>query len=253
MAAPRTTTGFEVRSYEMGPDGRVGAAVFLHWCQEAAYANSFAMGFDLATYDRLGVTWVMRQNDLEILARPLFGDRVDVTSWIAEIGRVTAQREYEARDQRGRLLARCSTQWVMVDQKRLTPTRVPAVMHEAFDPARDFVVEPIEWPEVDGEPHQMPYLVRGFEEDALGHVNNAIYLNWIEESMRQVQAAEGRGEGRARRHFLRYRQPAFRGDQLTIESRSMPWQGGRLWAHEVLRDGTRLLSARSISMEEEEQ
>jgi acyl-CoA thioester hydrolase len=70
--------------------------------------------------------------------------------------------------------------------------------------------------------------VRHYEMDALGHVNNAIYLHYVEEAAiehaRQLGLDEARrrelgGAWVVRRHEIDYRVPAVAGDELDVTTR----------------------------------
>lgn len=247
MAAPRTTHVLRVRSYELRPDGCAGHVSFLNWFQEAAFANSFALGFDLERYAAMGVSWVMRESDLEITERPTFNEAIHITTWIADFQRVTSQRQYEAQREDGTVLARCNTQWVMIDLATQRPTRIPKVMQDSIQPARDFVLTPLDWPTVTGEPFVGSRMVAFYEEDEMDHVNNAVYLNWIEENARRAAQHAGLPMPRFRRHRLQYRLPARRDDTLTLYSTFAPHEDGLAWYHEIHRQDELLFVAWSRS------
>lgn len=247
MAAPRTTHTLRVRSYEIRPDGRAGSVSFLNWFQEAAFANSTELGYPLERYQELGVSWVMRESDLKIIERPRYNETISITTWIADMKRVLAYRQYEARAADGRLLARCNTQWVMIDLATQRPTRIPDVMMSVFEPGRDFILEPIEWPTVRGESYTSQRRVSFFEEDEMAHVNNAVYLNWIEENARRLAHDQGLPIPHFDRHLLTYRLPAFWKDDLTILTQ-VERDGERFaWQHRIEREGERLVEGKSLS------
>ena len=83
--------------------------------------------------------------------------------------------------------------------------------------------------------------VRYHELDPLGHVNNAVYLNWLEQAAIEHAEAAGWGAARlaelggafvARRHEVDYLRPAVAGDVLRVAT----------WAESL--DGARALRAR---------
>lgn len=247
MAAPRTTHSLRVRSYEIRPDGRVGSVSFLNWFQEAAFANSSAFGYTPARYQALGVYWVMRETDLEIIERPGYNEPIEITTWIADLRRVQASRQYEARRVDGTLLARGNTRWAMIDMATMRPRRIHEEIMKAINPAQDFVLEPTEWPEVEGAWHASQHRVTFYEEDELAHVNNAVYLNWIEEGARRLAAQRGYRLPHFQRHLLEYRLPAFKDDQITMHSRVMPHEAGLAWQHEIRRGEEILIRSQSLS------
>ena len=78
--------------------------------------------------------------------------------------------------------------------------------------------------------------VRTYEVDVNGHVNNAVYLNWVEQVATEHTEAAGFGpawieaQGAAwvvRRHAITYRRPAVYGDELELTTRAMLLKGAR--------------------------
>lgn len=78
--------------------------------------------------------------------------------------------------------------------------------------------------------------VRTYEVDENGHVNNAVYLNWVEHIA--AEHAEAIGFGRewsiahggawvVRRHDIVYRRPAVRGDEVHVMVRVLAVGGVR--------------------------
>ena len=246
MAAPRTSLPLHVRSYEVRPDRRAGNVAFLNWFEEAAFANSVQLGFDIDRFAQLGYFWVMRESDLEIIERPCFNERMLVTTWIADLQRVRAYHQYEARRENGQVLARCNSLWVLLDVNSLRPRRIPEMMR-LFKPAKDFVIEKKKWPDFEGTEFVSERYVAFFEEDQLNHVNNAVYLNWIEENARRAVKAAGYKMPTFRRHSLKYHIPARHDDIVLIKSKYAPYEDGFIWYHEILRDDEVLVTVNSLS------
>lgn len=76
--------------------------------------------------------------------------------------------------------------------------------------------------------HTLRVRVRHYEMDALGHVNNAVYLHYVEEAAIEHARALGFDEARwrelggawvVRRHEIDYRRPAVAGDELDVTTR----------------------------------
>jgi acyl-CoA thioester hydrolase len=70
--------------------------------------------------------------------------------------------------------------------------------------------------------------VRQYEMDALGHVNNAVYLHYVEEAAVEHARLLGFGAERlrelggawvVRRHEIEYHRPAVAGDELEVTTR----------------------------------
>src|SRR5207244_10362757 len=76
--------------------------------------------------------------------------------------------------------------------------------------------------------HTIRLRVRHHEMDALGHVNNAVYLHYVEEAAIEHARVLGFDEARwralggawvVRRHEIDYRLPAVAGDELDVTTR----------------------------------
>jgi acyl-CoA thioester hydrolase len=90
--------------------------------------------------------------------------------------------------------------------------------------------------------------VRYHELDPLGHVNNAVYLTWLEQAA--IEHAEAAGWGAAvlaglggafvaRRHEIDYLRPAVAGDVLRVTTWAEALDGARaLRVYEIARLGT---------------
>jgi acyl-CoA thioester hydrolase len=84
--------------------------------------------------------------------------------------------------------------------------------------------------------HVQRWRVRTYEVDENGHVNNAVYLNWVEHIAAEHAEAIGFGRewsiGRGgawvvRRHDIVYRRPAVRGDEVEVVVRVLGVGGVR--------------------------
>jgi acyl-CoA thioester hydrolase len=95
------------------------------------------------------------------------------------------------------------------------------------------------------------FRVRHYEMDALGHVNNAVYLHYLEQAAIEHVESVGFPPDRlrelggvfiARRHEIEYLRPASAGDLLQVVTWRVAFQGARaLRAYEIYRlgeDGT---------------
>jgi len=206
--------GYRVRFDEAGADGRIRTGSLLRYAQDIAWRHSEDLGFDRRWYTDQGRWWVVRSVDLEVLAPIPMGSLLRLATAVIGHRRIWARRRGEFRLSDGRLAAVTMVDWVLLDDGGRI-LRIPA----------DFgVVFPN--PELDGEILRVPLAptprdateidlrVRPQDLDPMGHVNNAVYLDWIEE----VVAAAGAPEATValpRRVAIEYAASAGPGDELT--------------------------------------
>lgn len=222
---------FRVRYYECDAYGHLNNTNYLRWMQEAAFAASAAVGYDFARYDELGHLWLVRETDIEYLAPLFYGDEVRVKTWVMDFRRFMSRRAYEFTLIRsGQIVARAATDWAYVNAKTLRPAAIPQAMRQAFFPEDSsqqgerrerFPTPPPPPPNV----FTIRKRVEWRDIDTLWHVNNAMYLAYIEDAGIQVAEAYGWSMQRmsdegfgilARRHRVDYRQAAQAGDELEI-------------------------------------
>lgn len=255
---------FRVRHYECDAYGHINQANYLRYAQETAFDASAAAGYDLARYDAMDRYWLVRETEIEYL-RPLhYGDTVEVTTWVADFRRIRSRREYEFRRAgSGELVARASTDWVFLERSTGRPTAVPAEMISAFIPegAPGAVPSRERFPATPPAPagafrHQRRVEWRDL--DTAGHVNNAVYLSYLEDCGWQAVIAHGWPATRmeadgmaivARRHHLEYQQPAMLDDELEVTTWLCDPTDSTAVRHTIIRrvsDGARIARARTL-------
>jgi acyl-CoA thioester hydrolase len=222
-----------VRSYECDAYGHVNHANYLRYMQESALDASAAVGYDEAKYAELGTIWLIRETKIEYLHSLRFGDSVEVTTWVGDFRRVRSRRFYELRRvSDGEMVAKASTDWVYIERESSRPARVPPEMVAAFAPegmVEDSVARD-PFPEAPPTPSGVFTMKREVEWrdiDTAQHVNNATYLNYMEECGIQAVKAFGwsmqrmQSEGFAivaRQHRIEYKLQAALGETLTIST-----------------------------------
>lgn len=222
------TAAFKVRHYECDAYGHLNNANYLRYMEEAAFEASASVGYPKERYEGMGFLWLARETEVEYLLPVLYGDMLHVTTYVGDFRRVRSRRFYEIR--RGdELVARANTDWVYIDAATGAPAAVPQAMIEAFSPeGAEEAAKREKFPAPPAPPPNVFTLRRRVEWrdiDTAQHVNNAAYVNYIEDAGMQVSThfgwpltrsvAEGFGVV-ARRHHLEYRGQAKLDEELDI-------------------------------------
>jgi acyl-CoA thioester hydrolase len=222
---------FHVRHYECDAYGHVNHANYLRYMQEAAIEASTAAGYDSARYGKMGRQWQIRETDITYLRPLTFGDSLVVKTWVADFRRVRSRRAYELRHaETGHIVAQAHTDWVFLDIDELRPVTVPEELILAFYPEGVPETGPRRDPFPKAPPpppgiFKMQQRVHWRHIDPAQHVNNAMYMAYIEDSGVQVAASHGwpmmrmmeEGFGIiARRYRIQYKQPALLDDELEV-------------------------------------
>lgn len=231
--------GYRVRFDEAGADGLVRTSALLRYAQDVAWRHSEDLGFDRRWYTQRGRWWVVRSVELEVHAPIPMGRTLRLSTAVIGHRRIWARRLGECRLADGTLAAAVTTDWVILDARgRLV--RIP----EDFGLSFSNPELPGDIVRVDsGDPGPGTECVRMHVQphdlDPMGHVNNAIYLDWIEASL--TAAGLATATALLPRHLrLEYVASAEPGDEVV----GAAWVDGAGWRVQLARaDGTELVRA----------
>lgn len=221
------TTSFDVHHSELDAFGELRASTYARLLQQAATEASIDAGYPEDWYDQNGTFWLVHRTTIDY-RRPLRArDTLHVRTWVADFRRVRSLRSYELFLGDATIpAAYAHTDWVYVHRASGKPQRVPAEMVERFMPAG-------ETPPLSREPRANGGIPEGAfrstrtvefrDVDALAHVNNAAYLDFVEQAALDASAAAGwpldrlnslGGWWRPRIHDIEYVAEALYGEQL---------------------------------------
>jgi acyl-CoA thioester hydrolase len=201
---------YRVRFDEAGPDGLARTSGLLRYAQDVAWRHSEAVGLDRTWYAERGLGWVVRAAQLEVQRPVPLGAELAVTTEVLGFQRIWARRRAECRLADGSLAAWVETDWVVLDGRgRLA--RVPQELIERFPtpaPPTPLVRVPQEPPPSGARTLELQ--VRRQDLDPMNHANNAVFVDWIEETLGPAQVVEAY----PRRYRLEYAAAAMPGVTL---------------------------------------
>jgi len=228
---PRSiSVAYRVRFDEARPDGSVRGSALLGYVQDIAWLHSEALGFTRDWYAARGLFWLVRSVDVRILAPIAHGSVLDISTSIIGFRRVLARRESPVVDRSGTLVASILTDWVLTDE-RGAPTRIPGDFTSVFGDEPTF--DPVRVPRVDppDDARATVVAVRGRDLDPVGHTNNGVYLDHLDESVAALPGGEAALATVPRRYEMEYVAPASSGDRLV----ALAWRDGDAWLHRLDR------------------
>jgi len=255
---------FQANFYECDAYGYLHNITYLRWMQEAAFGASAAVGYDFARYNAMHHLWLVRETELEILVPIEYSQSIEMETYVKDFRRFRSRRAYKFTNVRtNQLVARANTDWIFVNSDNLRPTKIPIEMQWAFfpegPPSEDGSRErfPTPFPP-DEKGFSMHRTVHWHEIDQMWHVNNAMYLLYLEESGNQVNINYGWPLQRMHaggfkivpgRQHVEYRLPAMLGDKLEIVTWLSDIEQSNALRHYQLkrtRDDALLVQARVI-------
>ena len=170
------------------------------------------------------------------------GQTLSVTTTIVGYRKVWARRRTDLVGAQGQLVAEAFTDWVITDERGM-PTRVPEEFTRLFaGQAGSFTPARVALEATPADALERRFRVRPQDLDPMGHVNNAAYVDFLEEAVHAAAGSDAAGsdtagsdsaaEGladvaglldrRPQRYRLEYLAPAVPAAELS----------GRMWARE---------------------
>jgi acyl-CoA thioester hydrolase len=111
---------------------------YVKWMQDAALAHSAVQGWPTERYQSLGCGWVVRSHQIEYLQPALLGQELIVSTWVANMKKVTSLRRYRiVRPSDNVLVAQAATDWAFIHFATNQPKRIPPEVASAFEVVED--------------------------------------------------------------------------------------------------------------------
>jgi acyl-CoA thioester hydrolase len=116
-------------------------AVYVQWCEQAAWAHTEALGLDLEAYRALDRAMAVIRGEYDYLAASRLGDRLAIATWITGWDRrLTMTRAFQVcRAEDGATLLRGGMTFACIEISTGRPRRMPPVFIEVYGPA---IVDP---------------------------------------------------------------------------------------------------------------
>jgi acyl-CoA thioesterase FadM len=177
--------------------------------------------YDRGWYAERSSHWLVRSVELRIHVSVVFGARLAVSTEVTGWRRVLAHRRsrFVDDDGEGTLHAEVETDWVLLGPTG-RPASVPTEIVDRFAPGASFVPLRVTLPPIPVDAVAISGLVRDADVDPMGHLNNAAYLDLVDEALARAFTSSRDAPDRVYR--LEYLRPALAGARLTTAA----WQLG---------------------------
>jgi medium-chain acyl-[acyl-carrier-protein] hydrolase len=232
----RIVRPYRARFEESIAGDTIRTAVALGWLADIAWQHSSLLGFGRDWYTDRGLFWLVRAVRLDVLAPIVLNREVRVSTQVVGYRRIAARRRGEIRGADGRTLARAEIHWVMTNDRGV-PTRVPEEMMKfVADPGATFELLKLSLPAAPSGAYETGFVVHRRDVDPLDHVNNSVYLDYLEEALENAGQAD-LIRGCPRRYEMDFVAAAGRGEEVT----GCAWPDGFAWLYRLSRpDGAEL-------------
>jgi acyl-CoA thioester hydrolase len=198
---------------------------------ETAFDASAAVGYDIARYEEMNRTWLVRDTDITYLRPLTYGDTVVVKTWVTDFWRFRLRRVYEMYlASTNEVVAQAHTDWVYLDRQSWRPLSIPDEIAAAYlpDSTKSNASKRERFPRAAPQPagvFKMKRQVQWQDIDQVQHVNNSTYMAYLEDCGVQVAETFGWSMTRimetgfgivARRYRIEYKESALPNETLEL-------------------------------------
>jgi acyl-ACP thioesterase len=240
MVERRSERPYRVRFDEAGPDGQLRASGYLRFAQDLAWVHSETAGFGRDWYDARSLTWLVRAIELDVLTNIEYGSALDVSTEVVGFRRVWARRRSEFKPCGSeRMVGVAITDWVLLNAQG-RPVRPPQEILDAFgSDLREFTPMRMAAPTTPESAIPREFRPRRSELDPMAHVNNAAYIDYMDEQFLGLERI---------RHGLpaprRYRAEFLASAEAGAKVVGRGWHEGPNWVYQLWADERELFRAR---------
>ena len=177
---------YQLRWMDFDRHGRLQPAAALDIFQDVATMHANGMGIGRDDMVPRGVFWAVVRTKLEMAKQPAHFQTVTVRTWPHTPTRFSFLRDFTMRDQAGDLIAKATTEWVLMDIEARKFVSVKDYYDglDDFDEARAFERKPRKIPDFEEGNRPVVEVVPRFSDiDVNGHVNNARYANYLMDAL----------------------------------------------------------------------
>jgi acyl-ACP thioesterase len=203
-----------VQHFHAGPTGLATMSALCRFAQESAGCHAEALGFGSMKLARRNIAWVLREQAMDVRRFPALGEPLRVRTWPTRAERILCHRDFAVLDGQGHVVALGTSAWFGVDLATRRPCKAESFFslpwHLLPAPAFEEPLPGLEAPEGDGLCEVRT--ARASDIDALGHMNNLRYVDWIADHL----AGAGGGTGSLRRLRIRYAREVVAGERIVI-------------------------------------
>lgn len=175
------TKTYTVETMHLDRFGRVKPSVMLYFAQEAATGHCDLLGLDWDSLAKKGLFWAVVRHRLQVSRCPVAGEVLTVETWPMPTTRSAFPRATAAYDQKGNEVFRSVSLWVLMDRNTramVLPGKSDIQLTGVVRGSELAVPSSIIPKEAE---NRYERTVVYTDLDRNGHVNNARYLDWIDD------------------------------------------------------------------------
>lgn len=246
------TRDYQIRYSECGATQKLKVVNIFNYLQDVADEHALKLGISTGQLQDHGYAWILYRYRLKIFRYPLCGETIKVRTWPWMDRNLYEMRILEVRDSEGSMLFEANTCWLMIDTDKGKPVRLnKSPFKDILKGKHEIINDLEEIPSLQKTESEIRFNVRLHDLDTNRHVNNAIYPEWVIETIPQWgenMVLTGKYQSfRPAEIDINYKSPAVYGDIVHCQTAVDDLEPEPVFLHRISResDGKELARLRT--------
>ncbi len=175
---------WEVHSFDILNNQQLNPVRLVDYLNDTAAHHSESLGYSMETLFHKGYSWILLSWNISINRWPRLREIINIETWISQLKRCFAYREFIIKDRQNKHIIKASSRWIFYDINRHKPIKIPVELShlwlikkvEACSPS---IIDADLFQQSDGPNKEQHYFIQEQDIDVLGHVHNSRYIDWI--------------------------------------------------------------------------
>lgn len=174
---------FEVYLPEIDHNQRLNPVKLIDYLNDTAKSHSESLGYSFESLYKKGYSWILLSWNIKIVQLPRSGEKIHIETWVSQIKRCFAYREFLIRNSRNETMARVSSQWIFYNINKRKPVKVFSEL------STNWIIIPekacnqsIIGSSILKQPvyqnTEKGFIIQEKDIDVLDHVHNSKYVDW---------------------------------------------------------------------------
>ena len=169
-------------------DGRMNMTLsaLVTFFQDIAIEHSDSAGYTIEKLLSEKLGWVITNYHIMIERWPVYGEKIKLNTWSSSIKHYQAERCFEIIDEKGDIIIKASSRWILMNLEKRTPEAIPKDLYEAYHTGTAPVIENEKYKmerKRDNFVFESAVTVLRSQTDSNGHTNNTQYVSWAMDSV----------------------------------------------------------------------
>lgn len=176
-----TTITYKIRACETDHLGQLKLSAIFQLMQETAEENAKTLNLNYSKIKDNKEIWVLSRIHAKFYNIPKWENKIKIKTWPVGVKGIFAVRDYSIETDQGKLIGKVTSSWLIVDAINRRVKRMREFPESTLEPVFEQIAQKVKAPK-EGE-LVASREVQKSELDINKHVNNAIYYNWITDSL----------------------------------------------------------------------